>query len=143
MRTVSGRIALLTTALCALVLGAFAASLYLWVGEGQRRAAAAQAELQRRTFQEQFIEEYEEREKQSSGPPSGLGPSSNPANQSSLVEGEGTVGNLNKRPSLADRWGDMKDAEREKIEAKVQKGLPPQYQKMLEEYYKKLGKAQK
>jgi hypothetical protein len=35
----------------------------------------------------------------------------------------------------------MKDADREKIAAKLQKGLPPQYQKMLEEYYKKLGKA--
>jgi tetratricopeptide (TPR) repeat protein len=90
---------------------------------------------------QKLIEEYEEREKQSSGPPSGLGPSQSPANQSSLVEGEGTVGNLNKRPSLADRWGDMKDAEREKIAAEVNKGLPPQYRKMLESYYKKLGKA--
>ena len=90
---------------------------------------------------QKLIEEYEEKEKKSSGPPSGLGPSSNPASESALVEGEGTVGNLNKRPSMADRWGDMKDADREKIAAKVQKGLPPQYQKMLEEYYKKLGKA--
>lgn len=88
-----------------------------------------------------LIEEFQEKENKSGGPPSGLGPSSNPADQSALVEGEGTVGNLNKRPSLADRWGEMKDAEREKIEAKVLKGLPPQYQKMLEEYYKKLGKA--
>ncbi|MFY9344902.1 MAG: hypothetical protein WAT39_20585 [Planctomycetota bacterium] len=88
-----------------------------------------------------LIEEFQQRENQSGGPPSGTGPSSNPASESALVEGEGTVGNLNKKPSLADRWGDMKDAEREKIEAKVQKGLPPQYQKMLEEYYKKLGKA--
>jgi tetratricopeptide (TPR) repeat protein len=90
---------------------------------------------------QKLIEEYEEREKKSSGPPSGLGPSQAPANQSALVEGEGTVGTLNKRPSLADRWGDMKDAEREKIAAEVQKGLPPQYRKMLESYYKKLGQA--
>lgn len=90
---------------------------------------------------QKLIEEFEEKESQSSGPASGLGPSSNPASESALPEGEGTVGNLNKRPSLADRWGDMKDADREKIEAKLQKGLPPQYQKMLEEYYKKLGKA--
>jgi heavy metal sensor kinase len=60
MRTVSGRLALLTTALCALALGAFASSLYLWVREGQRRALEAQADLQLRVFQEQFIEEYEE-----------------------------------------------------------------------------------
>lgn len=88
-----------------------------------------------------LIEEYQKKEAQSSGPPSGNGPSSNPASNSALPEGEGTVGTLNKRPSLIDRWGEMKDAEREKIEAKVQKGLPPQYQKILEGYYKKLTKA--
>ncbi len=90
---------------------------------------------------QQLIEEYQEKENQSSGPASGLGPSSNPASESALPEGEATVGDLQKRSTLADRWGAMKDAEREKIEAKVNKGLPPQYQKMLEEYYKKLGKA--
>ena len=89
----------------------------------------------------QLIEEFEQRESQSSGAPSGNQPSANPANQSQLPEGEGNVGDLEKRPSLADRWGDMKDADREKIAAKLQKGLPPQYQKMLEEYYKKLGKG--
>lgn len=91
-----------------------------------------------------LIEEFQERENKSSGgggPPSGNGPSQNPASESALPDGEGTVGNLNKRPSIADRWGDMKDKDREAIEAQVQKGLPPQYQKMLEEYYKRLGKA--
>ncbi|HEX6812267.1 MAG TPA: hypothetical protein VF384_11635 [Planctomycetota bacterium] len=91
---------------------------------------------------DQLIEMYEEMEKQSTGPASGNGPSSNPAGSSALPEGDGSVGELQKRPTLADRWGDMKDRDREKIEAAVQKGLPPQYQKMLEEYYKKLGKAQ-
>lgn len=90
---------------------------------------------------QKLIEEYEEKESKSSGPPSGNGPSSSPANQSALPEGEGTVGSLNKKPALADRWGDMKDAERGKIEAQVNSGLPPQYQKMLESYYKKLGKT--
>jgi tetratricopeptide (TPR) repeat protein len=88
-----------------------------------------------------LIEEFEKREQQSSGSPSGNGPSSNPANNSALVEGDGSVGQLNKKPSLADRWGEMKDRDREKIATEVQKGLPPEYQKMLEEYYKKLGKA--
>lgn len=63
MRTVSGRIAFLTTALCAIVLGGSAASLYLWVKEGQTRAVEAHADLQRRIFQEQFIEEYDEHQK--------------------------------------------------------------------------------
>ena len=92
---------------------------------------------------DELIKEFEEKEKQSSGPASGLGPSNNPAASSALPGGEGTVGNLDKRPSLADRWGDMKDSEREKILADVQNTMPPQYQKMREEYYKKLGKAER
>jgi tetratricopeptide (TPR) repeat protein len=88
---------------------------------------------------DELIEMFEEMERQSSGPASGLGPSNAPAASSALPGGESTVGNLNKRPSLADRWGDMKDADRQKIESEVQSSLPPQYRKMLEEYYKKLG----
>lgn len=91
---------------------------------------------------QKLIEQFEEMENQSSGPASGLGPSSAPAAKSALPEGEGTVGNLEKRGTLADRWGEMKDADRQKIETAVQQGLPPQYQKMLEQYYKKLGQAQ-
>lgn len=90
---------------------------------------------------DELIEMYEEMEQQSSGPASGNGPSSNPAASSALPDGDGSVGNLNRRPSLADRWGDMKDADRKKIEADVQRGLPAQYRKMLEQYYKKLGQA--
>lgn len=88
---------------------------------------------------QELIEMYEEMERQAGGPPSGNGPSSNPANQSGLPEGDGSVGNLNNKPTLADRWGEMKDRDREKIEAEIQNGLPPQYRKMLEQYYKKLG----
>ncbi len=88
---------------------------------------------------QQLIEMYEEMEKQSSGPPSGNGPSQNPANSSGLPEGDGSVGELKTKPTLADRWGDMKDRDREKIEAEIQNSLPPQYRKMLEQYYKKLG----
>lgn len=90
---------------------------------------------------DELIEMYQEMEKQSSGPPSGNGPSQAPAGNSALPEGEGSVGKLEHRPSLADRWGNMRDVERKKIEADVQRGLPPQYRKMLEEYYKKLGRA--
>ena len=90
---------------------------------------------------DELIEMFQEMENQSSGSPSGLGPSNAPASNSALVEGEGTVGNLNKRPSLADRWGDMRDKDRDKIMADVQNTMPPEYQKMLEAYYEKLGKA--
>lgn len=88
---------------------------------------------------QELIEMYEEQERQSSGPPNGNGPSNGPANQSALTEGEGRIGNLEKRVSLNDRWGDMKDKDRKEIESAVQNHLPPQYRKLLEEYYKKLG----
>ena len=90
---------------------------------------------------QKLIEEYQEKESQSQGPASGLGPSNNPAASSALPGGESTVGDLNNKSSLADRWGEMRDSERKKIMADVQNSMPPQYQKMLEEYYKKLGKA--
>jgi tetratricopeptide (TPR) repeat protein len=88
---------------------------------------------------QELIEMYEERERQTSGPPSGNSPSNNAANQSALTEGEGRIGKLENRVSLADRWGDMKDKDRKEIESAVQNSLPPQYRKLLEEYYKKLG----
>ena len=90
---------------------------------------------------DELIEMFQEMENQSAGPASGLGPSSNPAASSSLPGGESKVGDLKNRPSLVDRWGDMRDKDREKIMADVQNSMPPQYQKMLEQYYKKLGKA--
>jgi len=89
---------------------------------------------------QKLIEEFEKREQQSSGAPSGNGPSSAPANKSMLPEGDGSVGNLQKRPSLVDRWGHMKDSEREKIEAQVNKGLSAGQRKVISEYYKRLAK---
>lgn len=91
---------------------------------------------------DELIEMYEEMEKSSSGPPSGNKQSQAPAANSQLVEGDGSVGQLNHRPSVADRWGNMRDSDRKKIEADVQRGLPPQYRRMLEQYYKKLGTVQ-
>lgn len=88
---------------------------------------------------QELIEQFEEQEKQGGGPPSGNQNPSGPATQSALTEGEGRIGNLEKRVSLADRWGDMKDKDRKEIESAIQNGLPPQYRKLLEEYYKKLG----
>lgn len=86
-----------------------------------------------------LIEEFEEMEKQTSGPPRGNTQSAAPASQSGLPEGEATVGNLQKRPSVSDRWGNMKDKDRKEVETAVQNSLPAEYRKMLEEYYKKLG----
>lgn len=89
---------------------------------------------------DELIEMYEEMEKQGGGgSPSGNQQSMAPAGKSGLVEGEARIGNLEKRASVADRWGNMKDKDREKIESEVQNLLPPESRKMLEEYYKKLG----
>lgn len=89
---------------------------------------------------QELIEMYEEMERQGGGgSPSGNQQSSGPAGNSALPEGPARVGNLQNRVSLADRWGDMPDRDRKEVEAQVQQGLPPQYRKMLEEYYKKLG----
>lgn len=89
---------------------------------------------------QELIEMYEELERQGGGgSPGGNQQSSGPANNSALPEGEARVGSLDRKTAVSDRWGNMKDKDREKIEAEVQNSLPPQYRKMLEEYYKKLG----
>ncbi|MGE3173347.1 MAG: hypothetical protein AB7O97_12035 [Planctomycetota bacterium] len=88
---------------------------------------------------QELIEMFQEQESQGGGAPSGNTDPSGPASQSALTEGEGRIGNLENRVSLADRWGEMKDQDRKEIESAIQNGLPPQYRKMLEEYYKKLG----
>lgn len=86
-----------------------------------------------------IIEELEQQEQQSSGSPSGNTESMNPASNSALPGGESRVGNLGRVSGVADRWGNLPDKEREAIQADMQSALPPQYRKMLEEYYKKLG----
>lgn len=91
---------------------------------------------------DELIEYYEKLEKQKSGAPNGNQRSMAPANKSGLPEGAARIGNLNKITTLTDRWGDMKDKDRKAIEAEVQNNLPPQYKKMLEEYYKKLGSGE-
>ena len=88
---------------------------------------------------DQLIELYQQMEQQSSGSPSGNQQSFNPAANSSLPEGEARVGKLENRVSLADRWGEMRDQDRKEVQSQVQNSLPPQYRKMLEQYYKKLG----
>ncbi len=92
---------------------------------------------------EQLDKIIREMEKQSSGggPPSGNGIPNGPAGQSALPEGESRVGSLNRVTKVADRWGRMKDADREKIEAEMNDKLPPQYKRLLEQYYKSLGKS--
>ncbi len=90
---------------------------------------------------EELIKLAEEQEQQSSGAPGGLNKPSAPANKSAVSPGETHIGNLNKVSGVADRWGMMKDRDRKAIETDVQTKIPGRYQKMLEEYYKRLGKS--
>jgi len=90
---------------------------------------------------EELIKIAEEQEKQQGGAPSGNQASGSPATKSATPEGAARIGELHKPPSTADRWGMMKDADRKAIESEAATKLPPQYSKLLEEYYKKLGKG--
>ena len=90
---------------------------------------------------EELIKIAEEQEKQQGGAPSGNQASGNPATKSATPEGAARIGELHKAPSTVDRWVILKDSERKAIESEAATKLPPQYSKMLEEYYKKLGKG--
>jgi tetratricopeptide (TPR) repeat protein len=86
---------------------------------------------------EKIIEEIEEREKQGGGP-GGNNPTS-PATKSALPEGASRIGNLDKAPNVVDKWGMMKDRDRETIENDLQTKLPGRYQQLLKDYYKRLN----
>ncbi len=88
---------------------------------------------------QKIIEEWEQKEKQSSGAPGGLNRPTAPASKSAAPEGATRIGNLNRVSGVADRWGQLQDRDREAIETDLQTKLPGHYRRMLEEYYKKLG----
>ena len=90
---------------------------------------------------EELIKLAEEQEKQQSGAPSGNQRSNSPAGVSKAPPGAARIGELHKAPTVADRWGMMKDADRKAIENDAATKLPPGYSRMLEEYYKRLGKG--
>jgi hypothetical protein len=86
-----------------------------------------------------LIEEME-KQQQSGGSPSGNTVPNGPANKSSLPGGEGRVGNLHGSRGVKDRWGNMKDADREKILSELQTKLPERFRVLLEKYYERVNK---
>lgn len=86
---------------------------------------------------EKIIEEIEKREK-SGGAPGGNNPN-NPAKKSALPGGASKVGNLGKANTVVERWGLMKDRDREAIENDLQTKLPGRYRQLLQDYYKRLN----
>ena len=89
-----------------------------------------------------LIKQLEEQQQQGGGgPPNGNQQSGGPANRSQIQPGEGRVGNLHGSRGVKDRWGNMKDRDREKILSELQTKLPERYRALLESYYKRLNKG--
>jgi tetratricopeptide (TPR) repeat protein len=90
---------------------------------------------------QKIIEMLEKQEQQGGGAPGGPG-GIRPAENSALPGGEATKGPLKKAPrKVAEKWGALKPGERKAIEAELNGKMSPRYKKMLEDYYKKLGKT--
>lgn len=72
----------------------------------------------------------------------GTGPSSSPAQDSSLPGGESSIGTLHSSPraSPGKVWGQMRPREREKIMQALQENFPSRYRELVEQYYEELAK---
>jgi hypothetical protein len=91
-----------------------------------------------------LIEQLEkEEQKQGGGPPKGNQQSKGPANQSSLSDGPGRVGQLHGSRGVKSKWGEVKDRERKKIMNEIQTKLPERYRGVLERYYRKVNRGGK
>ncbi len=91
-----------------------------------------------------LIEQLEQQQQQQGGgPPQGNGPSAGPAGSSQLNPGQGRVGALHGSRGVKDKWGDLKDRDREKILNEIQTKLPERYRVLLEDYYKKINRARR
>ncbi len=91
-----------------------------------------------------LIKQLEEQEQQQGGgPPRGNGPSKGPASNSQLSAGKGRVGQLHGSRGVKDKWGEMKDRDREKILNEIQAKLPERYRVLLENYYKKVNRSRR
>lgn len=68
--------------------------------------------------------------------------SANPAEQSTLPEGQGRIGELHRsgqaRPG--EEWGKMPPEERERVLQSLRRNFPSQYRQLVEQYYKQLAK---
>jgi len=71
-----------------------------------------------------------------SGRPKGSGKSSSPANQSSLPSGGSSTGDLRgkKRAKPGDKWGQMRDKERDEVLQALKEKFPGRYRELQEQY---------
>ncbi|MGH7163452.1 MAG: hypothetical protein ACREID_08200, partial [Planctomycetota bacterium] len=79
------------------------------------------------------------------GPPRGNRRSSSPANRSALPGGASRVGDLAPRPPRkpGERWGEMRDKEREEVLQSLKEKLPERYRDLLEQYHRALAEGKR
>ncbi len=79
------------------------------------------------------------------GTPRGNDQSQSPANQSKIAPGASRVGDLRpkERPKLGEKWGEMKDKERDEVLQALKEKLPERYRELLEQYHRQLAEGRR
>jgi TolA-binding protein len=97
---------------------------------------------------EELIKKAEEQEGQGQGkggggggPPRGNRQPGGPADQSKLPPGASRVGDLRPKPKRkpGEKWGEMRDKEREEVLQALKEQFPDRYRELLEQYHKALA----
>ncbi|MEO0480917.1 MAG: hypothetical protein AAF196_15705 [Planctomycetota bacterium] len=91
---------------------------------------------------ERILEELEEEDQQRNDSAQNTQTSTSPASQSRLPGGRSEVGTLAAPSSVADRWGDVRDREREEILNEIQTRFRGRYRELLEGYYRRLSETE-
>ena len=86
---------------------------------------------------DKLIVELEEKKKRRGNGPGG--DPSMPAEESTVRQGPGGMGDLKPTRQQGDRWGELPPHERDRILQSLTEGFPPHYQAVLEAYYKRLA----
>ncbi|MHC4493768.1 MAG: tetratricopeptide repeat protein, partial [Planctomycetota bacterium] len=79
------------------------------------------------------------------GRPRGNQQPSSPANQSSPPAGSSRIGDLRPKPKRkpGDRWGEMRDKERDEVLQALKEKFPDRYRELLEQYHKALAEGKR
>lgn len=99
---------------------------------------------------EELLKRRENQENQGDGGGGGGGqgdpgkdPSNSPLNRSKLPGGSAEEGSLHAKPKSTDKWGDMRDKEREEVLQAFKDKLPDRYRELLEQYSKTLAEGKR
>lgn len=79
------------------------------------------------------------------GPPRGNQTPDSPANRTALPPGPTRVGDLRPKtkPKPGDKWGEMRDREREEVLQSLKEKLPERYRDLLEQYHRRLAEGRR